>query len=45
MERAMSVEDKIRRAEEIYYKRREQEIPMREWKIYLKKLSLETSQI
>lgn len=30
MERAMSVEDKIRRAEEIYYKRREQEIPMRE---------------
>ena len=30
MERAMSVEDKIKRAEEIYYKRREQEIPMRE---------------
>lgn len=30
MERAMSVEDKIRRAEEIYYKRKEQEIPMRE---------------
>ena len=30
MERAMSVEDKIRRAEEIYYKRREQEIPKRE---------------
>lgn len=30
MERAMSVEDKIRRAEEIYYKRREQEMPMRE---------------
>ena len=30
MERAMSVEDKIRRAEEIYYKRREQEVPMRE---------------
>ncbi len=30
MERAMSVEDKIRRAEEIYYKRREQDIPMRE---------------
>ena len=30
MERAMSVEDKIRRAEEIYYKRRQQEIPMRE---------------
>ena len=27
MERVMSVEDKIRRAEEIYYKRREQEIP------------------
>ena len=26
----MSVEDKIRRAEEIYYKRKEQEIPMRE---------------
>ena len=30
MERAMSVGDKIRRAEEIYYKRKEQEIPMRE---------------
>ena len=30
MEKAMSVEDKIRRAEEIYYKRKEQEIPMRE---------------
>lgn len=30
MERTMSVEDKIRRAEEIYYKRREQEMPMRE---------------
>lgn len=30
MERIMSVEDKIRRAEEIYYKRREQDIPMRE---------------
>ena len=30
MERAMSVEDKIRRAEEIYYKRREQEMPIRE---------------
>ena len=27
MERVMSVEDKIRRAEEIYYKRREQENP------------------
>ena len=27
MERVMSVEDKIRRAEEIYYKRRNQEIP------------------
>ena len=26
----MSVEDKIRRAEEIYYKRRQQEVPMRE---------------
>lgn len=26
----MSVEDKIKRAEEIYYKRREQEVPMRE---------------
>lgn len=30
MERIMSVEDKIRRAEEIYYKRREQDIPMRD---------------
>lgn len=30
MERVMSVEDKIRRAEEIYYKRRQQEVPMRE---------------
>ena len=30
MERAMSVEDKIRIAEEIYYKRIEQEMPMRE---------------
>ncbi|MCI8273052.1 MAG: M23 family metallopeptidase [Clostridia bacterium] len=30
MERTMSVEDKIRRAEEIYYKRREQQIPMRD---------------
>ena len=30
MERAMSVEDKIRRAEEIYYKRRAQEIPRTE---------------
>ena len=30
MERGMSVEDKIRRAEEIYYKRRQQEVPMRE---------------
>ena len=30
MERAMSVEDKIRRAEEIYYQRKQQEIPMRE---------------
>ena len=30
MERTMSVEDKIRRAEEIYYKRREQEVPTRE---------------
>ena len=27
MERTMSVEDKIRRAEEIYYRRRKQEIP------------------
>ena len=26
----MSVEDKIKRAEEIYYKRREQEVPVRE---------------
>lgn len=30
MERAMSVEDKIRRAEEIYYKRKEQENPKQE---------------
>ena len=30
MERIMSVEDKIRRAEEIYYKRRNQEIPQRD---------------
>ena len=30
MERTMSVEDKIRRAEEIYYRRREQEVPVRE---------------
>lgn len=30
MERTMSVEDKIRRAEEIYYRRRQQEIPKRE---------------
>lgn len=30
MERTMSVEDKIRRAEEIYYRRKEQEMPMRE---------------
>ena len=30
MERAMSVEDKIRRAEEIYYKRKNQQIPERE---------------
>ena len=30
MERVMSVEDKIRRAEEIYYKRRAQEIPRTE---------------
>lgn len=30
MERVMSVEDKIRRAEEIYYKRRQQGIPARE---------------
>ena len=30
MERVMSVEDKIIRAEEIYYKRRQQEVPMRE---------------
>lgn len=29
MERTMSVEDKIRRAEEIYYRRREQEVPER----------------
>lgn len=30
MERIMSVEDKIRRAEEIYYRRKNQEIPARE---------------
>ena len=30
MERVMSVEDKIRRAEEIYYNRRQQEIPRQE---------------
>lgn len=30
MEKVMSVEDKIRRAEEIYYKRRNQEMPTRE---------------
>ena len=30
MEKVMSVEDKIRRAEEIYYKRRNQDIPLRE---------------
>ena len=30
MERVMSVEDKIRRAEEIYYRRRQQEVPERE---------------
>ena len=30
MERAVSQEERIRRAEEIYYKRKEQEIPMRE---------------
>lgn len=30
MERIMSVEDKIRKAEEIYYRRRNQEIPVRE---------------
>ena len=30
MEKVMSVEDKIRRAEEIYYRRRNQEIPSRE---------------
>lgn len=30
MERTMSVEDKIRRAEEIYYRRREQESPTRD---------------
>lgn len=30
MERTISVEDKIRRAEEIYYRRRNQEIPVRE---------------
>ena len=30
MERVMSVEDKIRKAEEIYYRRRNQEIPVRE---------------
>lgn len=30
MEKVMSVEDKIRRAEEIYYRRKNQEIPVRE---------------
>ena len=30
MERTMSVEDKIRRAEEIYYRRKNQEIPIKE---------------
>ena len=30
MEKAMTVEDKIKRAEEIYYKRKEQEVPIRE---------------
>lgn len=30
MERTMSVEDKIKRAEEIYYKRKERDIPVRE---------------
>ena len=30
MERTMSVEDKIRRAEEIYYKRRKEELPIGE---------------
>lgn len=30
MEKVMSVEDKIRKAEEIYYRRRNQEIPVRE---------------
>ena len=30
MEKAMSVEDRIRRAEEIYYRRKNQEIPIRE---------------
>mgnify|MGYP000451761659 CR=1 FL=1 len=30
MERMMSVEDKIKRAEEIYYKRKERDIPVRE---------------
>ena len=30
MERVMSVEDKIRKAEEIYYRRREKEMPVRE---------------
>ena len=30
MEKVMSVEDKIKRAEEIYYRRRNQEIPNRE---------------
>lgn len=30
MERTMSIEDKIKRAEEIYYRRRQQELPSRE---------------
>ena len=31
MERTISVEDRIRRAEEIYYKRRQQEVPKEEY--------------
>ena len=30
MEKVLSVEDKIRRAEEIYYKRKNQEVPVSE---------------
>ena len=42
MERAMSVEDKIRRAEEIYYKRKEQEVSVGET---IRKISTEKKNI